>query len=192
MTSKKAKLPDISNRTKFLCFDLETNGLHGRAFAIGALITDQSGTVHDSFTARVEIEGEVDEWVTANVIPQITDMEVTHGSYEAMRESFWRWFVKAQEKSDYVLVSNGYPVEYRFLLDCQDANIEERYWQHPFPLIELSSLLLPLGELQEGSKSSLVKKVSALESFRRHHPLDDAKMTARIAFEALRVAGRLS
>ncbi|MDZ7786476.1 MAG: hypothetical protein U5L95_05140 [Candidatus Saccharibacteria bacterium] len=192
MKGKVAKLPGVNDNTRFLCFDLESNGLHGRAFAAGALIIDKNGEVHDEFTARVEIEGEVDEWVKDNVLPQITDMQITHGSYKAMCDSFWRWFVPAQEKSDYVLVSNGYPVEYRFLMDCQQADPKQRYWEHPFPVIDLSSLLLPLGELKELSKSNLLKKIERRIDVKQHHPLNDAEVTGLMAFEALRFAGRIT
>jgi len=187
--SKQAKIPELTEDTKILCFDLETNALHGQTFAIGALIVDASGKIHDEFTARVAIKGEIDDWVTGNVLPVIEDMEITHGTYEAMRESFWRWFVVAQEKSDYVLVSNGYPVEYRFLLDCQDADIEERYWQHPFPIIDLTSMLLLLQKTHNIDKKTLSLQVQQNMVYRVHHPLDDAKKAALMAFEAIKVSG---
>ncbi len=187
-TSKPAKIPVISSSTKLLCFDLETNALHGQTFAIGALVIDADGMVHDEFTARVKINEEVDDWVQNNVLPVIDDMAITHGSYEAMRESFWRWFVAAQEKSDYVLVSNGYPVEYRFLLDCQDANLDERYWQHPFPIIDLTSMLLLLKLTHGLDKKTLSESVQQNVSYRAHHPLDDAKKAALMAFEAIKIA----
>ena len=175
-----------------MCFDLESNGLHGQAFAVGALIIDMTGKVYDEFTARIDITGEVDEWVQENVLPNIEDMQITHGSYEAMCNAFWRWFVDAQKSADYVLVSNGYPVEYRFLLDCQRLDITERYWQHPFPVIDLSSLLLMLNQLDSPSKSNLLKHTEATFKARPHHPLDDSRVAAMVAFEALKLAGHIS
>lgn len=189
--SKAAKIPALSQATKILCFDLETNGLHGQAFAIGAIVLDGYGEIRDEFTARCPLKGEVDEWVRDNVLPSIKDMPMSHGDYEAMREAFWRWFVKTEPQVDYVLVSNGYPVEYRFLLNCQEANLNERYWQHPFPIIELSSLLFALGQLTEASKNKLITKVTTGRDFSKHHPLHDAKVTAMVAFEALGQAEKL-
>lgn len=186
---KLAKTPPITNQTRILCFDLESNGLHGQAFAIGALMIDMQGKVTDEFTARIKIDGEIDEWVKNNVLPAISAMPITHKTYQEMCDDFWQWFVRAHEKSDYVLVSNGYPVEYRFLLDCQDADIEARYWQHPFPLIDLSSLLLGLGQLGEGSKKDLAAKATKNEALTPHHPLHDAKATALTAIEAFNLAG---
>lgn len=192
MRSKLLKIPPITDETKLLSFDIESNGLHGQAFAIGALIVDNSGKVFDEFIARVDVQEEIDEWVAKNVLPAMDNIHVTHGSYEDMREAFWRWFVKAQEKSDYTLVSNGYPVEYRFLLDCQQADLEERYWQHPFPIIDVTSLLLTLREFGEPSKQEILRKVQKNGNFKTHNPYDDAKVTALIACEAFKAAGRIN
>jgi hypothetical protein len=183
--NKVAKTPQINSETKILSFDLETNNLHGKPFAIGAVVIDGHGKVHDTFTGRCPIDGEIDPWVKVNVMPVIKDMAETHGTYEDMREAFWRWYVAAEQTSDYVLVSNGYPVEYRFLIDCQEANLDERYWQHPFPILDLASLLVAVGQEPGAYKNELRKKVRAGASFAQHHPFDDAKLAALIAFEAL-------
>jgi hypothetical protein len=190
MQSKQAKTPPLSSQTKLLCFDLETNGLHGSAFAIGAVVIDAGGKVHDEFTARCKIIDEVDLWVKANVLPAIEDMPITHGTYKALREAFWRWYLKAEQNSDYVLVSNGYPVEYRFLLKCQEENLEERYWQHPFPLLDLASLLIQVGD-EPSNRAKLKAEIIKKGNYLRHHPLHDAKVSALVAFDAFRLAGRI-
>lgn len=190
MQSKQAKTPPLSINTKILCFDLETNGLHGDAFAVGAVVMDGNDKVYDEFKARCEIVGEVDEWVQKNVLPVINDIPVDCSSYKDLRESFWEWYLKAEEASDYVLVSNGYPVEYRFLLKCQEENIEERYWQHPFPILELSSLMIQIGETSSG-KGRLVAEIIRNGGYSRHNPVHDAKITTMVAFEAFKKAGRI-
>lgn len=183
---KAPKTPAISGATKILSFDLESNGLHGQAFAVAAVVVDATGEIVDSFSARIKITGEVDEWVKENVIPVIGDMQVTHGDYRTMCDAFWRWFVRAQESCDYVVVSNGYPVEYRFLADCQDNNLEERYWQHPFPILELPSLLIGLGRVSESARLSVITRAAKGQSFVRHHPRDDAMSTALTTHAALK------
>lgn len=183
--NKVAKTPPINRETKILSFDLEANNLHGEPFAIGAVVIDGHGKVHDTFTGRCPIDGEVDPWVKINVIPVIKEMTETHGNYADMREAFWRWFMAAQEASDYVLVSNGYPVEYRFLIECQEANLDERYWQHPFPILDLTSILVAKGHESGLQKNHVRKKIRAQATFAQHHPFDDAKLAALMAFEAL-------
>lgn len=189
MKSKQAKIPPLSYKTKLLCFDIETNKLHGEAFAVGAVVMDVSGKVYDQFTGRTEIVGLVDPWIEANILPAVQNMPVTHKSYRDLREAFWKWFVAAQEEADYVLVNNGYPVEYRFLLKCQEEDLEERYWQHPFPILDLSSLLIQTG--QAAYVKSKLRDASESENLRLHNPLDDSILTAKAAFEAFKLAGRI-
>ncbi len=176
------KTPAISSRTKLLSFDLESNGLHGDVFAVGAVVMDATGHVHEEFSGRTNIVGKVDDWVEKNVLPVITDMEISHSSYKHLRENFWAWFVKAKETADYVLVNNGYPVEYRFLLACQDDDLDNRYWQHPFPILDLTSMLVQTGQDVQHVKNDIVRKFKDDLTGSAHHPLFDAKLAARSAF----------
>lgn len=175
---KTSKTPAIGPQTKVLSFDIESNGLHGKPFAVAAVVVDMNGLTQDTFVARIKINDDVDEWVAENVLPVMTDMPITHGSYRAMCDSFWRWFTSAQEQSDYVVVSNGYPVEYRFLADCQDDDIVARYWEHPFPILDLTSLLIGHGVYAEKQRLKLLAKTTADRQLKRHNPLDDAQTTA--------------
>jgi hypothetical protein len=190
MQSKPAKNPPLNQKTKILCFDLETNGLHGEVFAIGAVVMQADGQILDEFTGRTQLVDDVDSWVQANVLPTIKDLPISHSTYKDLRESFWRWYLRAEKQSDYVLVSNGYPVEYRFLIKCQEENLKERYWQHPFPILDLSSLLIIAGE-EPSSKSKLKSQIINEGKFARHNPLDDAKISALAAFHAFKQAGRI-
>lgn len=185
--NKTLKMPSVSLQTKLLSFDLETNGLHGKAFAVGAVVMDAQGNVLEEFSARCRLSEKTDDWVKDNVLPAIAEMPITHTNYTELREAFWEWYTKTEPEVDYVLVNNGYPVEYRFLLDCQQANLEERYWQHPFPILELSSLLL----MADRSGASFKRQLDANYGHKLHHPLEDAKLACKIAFETFRMTGRL-
>lgn len=190
-TVKRPKTPNINKETKLLSFDLETNGLHGDAFAIGAVVMDADGTVYDVFTGRSELNKEVDTWVESNVLPVISDMQVTYENSRDLREAFWQWYLQAEPKADYVLVNNGYPVEYRFLILCQEENLDERYWQHPFPILDLFSLLIQVGHKSVGGKNQLVSEIIKKHKFLPHHPLHDAKIQALAAFEAFKLSGQI-
>lgn len=190
MQSKQAKMPSLNSKTKLLSFDLESNGLHGEVFAVGAILMDAEGKVYAQFEGRTKIVGQVDAWVEKNVLPAINDMPVTHTTYKDLREDFWKWYLKTEPECDYVLVSNGYPVEYRFLLKCQEENLTERYWQHPFPILDLTSLLLLVGDNQV-NKDNLVEEIIRSGNFSKHHPLHDAKIAALAAFKAFRLAGKI-
>ena len=185
--TKPPKLPKLGPDTKFLSFDLETNGLHGNVFAVGAVVVDARGNVLDKFAARCPLEHDVDTWVKANVFPVIHDMPVTHTEQKELRHDFWKWYLQAEPKCDYVLVSNGYPVEYRFLLQCQEDDLENRYWQHPFPILDLTSILIATGH-ESLAKSQLISSIIREGKFARHHPVDDATIAALAAFRALSLA----
>lgn len=190
--SKKLKLPPLSNKTRILSFDLETNGLHGKAFAIGAVVVDAKGNILDQFSARTNVVGPLDSWVKLNVLPAIEDMPITHGSYEELREAFWKWYKQNEPKSDYVLVRNGYPAEYRFLLECQEADIGNRYWDHPFPILDLLSLLMQVGEGPSTNRVEFVKEFLTKHTRKPHHPVQDATIAALAAFKAFRQSGQIA
>lgn len=185
-------MPDyrITGATKLLSIDVEANGLHGPAFAVGAVLIKADGTLLDEFLARCPLMGELDPWVKKNVLPAMKEFPQTHPDAKSMRDAFWAWFKAAQEQADYVLVDNGYPVEARFLLTCQDDDLENRYWEHPFPLLELSSLLLQAGVKPLAVRYQLVGELEA--SKQHHNPRWDAWVSARVAIEAFKRSGQFS
>lgn len=183
--------PEISGETKLLSIDAETNGLHGEAFAVGAVLIKLDGTVLEEYLARCPIDGEVDSWVRENVIPPMKSVAQTHESVKAMRDDFWQWYKQAKEQADYVLVDNGYPVEARFLIKCQEDNLDERYWEHPFPLLELASLLIQVGIKPLAVRHQLVADQIG-EEILQHSPRWDAWVSALAAIKALKLSGRLS
>jgi hypothetical protein len=178
-------------RSKLLSLDVESNGLHGPAFAVGAVLMSADGKVLDEFSARSEIRGEVDSWVKENVLKSLKNFPVTHKSAKAMRTAFWEWFKVAKEQADFVLVDNGYPVEARFLLQCQDDNIDERYWDHPYPLLDLAGMLLQVGEKPLTVKAKFVQDRIKDEPANRHNPRWDAWVSAHAALKALEISGQL-
>ena len=178
--------PPITPETKFLSFDVEANGLHGPAFAVGAVLMRADEKVLDEFTGRSPIKGEVDPWVKANVLPAIKNMPEDYPNAKALREAFWQWYRKAD--ADYVVVSNGYPVEMRFLIAAQEDDLEERYWQHPLPLLELNSLLL---QVNAESRHGLVADKLTGHAEAKHHPRYDAWVSVLSAIKALKLSGRL-
>src|SRR5437660_1047785 len=94
-------LPDITPDTVFLAFDVESNGLHGEAFAVGAVLMKADETILDEFTGRCPIKGEIDEWVKDNVLPPLKDMPEGYKSAKKLRSAFWEWYKSAKAKADY-------------------------------------------------------------------------------------------
>ncbi len=183
-------VPEITKKTVFLAFDVESNGLHGEAFAVGAILIRADAKILDEFTARCPIKGEVDEWVKDNVLPPLKDMPEDQKTPKQLRSAFWEWYKAAKEKADYVVVKNSYPVETRFLADCQDDDLEGRYWDHPFPLLDLASLLIQVGIKPLAVTYKLVED-KLDDQHLQHHPRWDAWVTALAVIEALKLSGQL-
>lgn len=179
---------EITPKSVLLSFDIESNGLHGPAFAVGAVLMRADGKVLEDFTARCPIEGELDPWVAENVLPVLKDLKENCVDGKALRSAFWEWYLPAKDKADLVVVSNGYPVEMRFLIACQEDDIEARYWQHPLPLLELNSLLM---QVTTKSRHGLVEDKLKDEDELKHHPRYDAWVSALAAIKALELSGRL-
>ncbi|HEU5121828.1 MAG TPA: hypothetical protein VFT59_03200, partial [Candidatus Saccharimonadales bacterium] len=124
---------------KLISFDVESNGLHGKGFAIGAVVTDNEGLIAE-FTVRCPITGEVNPWVAEHVLPAITDIPVTHSSYDDMLEAFYDFLMHHRtDESVKVLTFIPWPVESNILSDIYSR--PGRAYEGPFPLIDLATAL---------------------------------------------------
>ncbi|MFI5240151.1 MAG: hypothetical protein ACHQUB_00360 [Candidatus Saccharimonadia bacterium] len=184
--------PEITRDTIFLSIDVESNGLQGDAFAVGAVLLRADNTKLDDFLGRSPITGKLDPWVKKNVLPPMKNVPEDYKSAKDMRNGFWSWFRIAKERADYVLVDNGYPVEARFLITCQQDDLEDRYWDHPFPLLDVSSLLIQIGVKPLAIRTEFVAERLDKQMGDRHEPRTDAWVSALAAIKALELSGRLS
>ncbi len=128
---------------KVLSWDVETNGLWGKGFAIGAIIYDESGNEIKKFSARCPIDNDVDPWVKENVLPQMEEIPVTHGSYYEMLKAFAQFFLENKEGAD-VIFHMGVPVEARVVLDMHDAGFIGD-WDGAYPWLDIAGCLKQAG-----------------------------------------------
>jgi hypothetical protein len=170
---------------KLLSFDIESNGLHGPAFAVGAVMVNSAGQVLDEFVARCPIDDSVDPWVTEHVLPALAGLPQTHATPRALRDAFWPWYRRAAARANYVLATNPYPVEARFLIACQQDDLKTRYFEHPFPLLDLGTLYVQAGARSHEARDRLRNQVIGHEPKLEHHPRWDAWAAALIALKLL-------
>ncbi len=166
-----------------LSFDAESNGLHGEAFAIGAVVLSPDGSDVETFYARCPIVGDVDPWVRDNVLPALADAPETHATPREMRDAFWYWLL-ARKKECLVVVDCGWPVEAGLLSACV-SDFPARAFAGPYPLHEVASLLFAAGLDPMASYAERVLSPEALATHRKHHPVDDARVSALCARLAL-------
>lgn len=171
----------MNSEKLYLVFDVESIGLHGEGFAVGWVVVSENGaTYEESFLScpRSQASGSVAarEWCATN-IPEI---RVTHDTPFAVRDAFWAIW-KMWKKNGAILVADCcWPVEARFLAQCVDDNPEAREWEGPYPLHDVASVLLALGE------DPLAKRERLHTELPEHNPLADAKQSARILIAALK------
>lgn len=127
---------------KIFSWDCETNGLWGEAFSIGAVIYENGKEV-TSFYARCPIQGEINPWVAENVLPQMSEMKITHDSYESMLSAFAEFYLANKEDAN-VIFHMGIPVEARVVLDMHDLGFIGD-WDGAYPWIDISGHLQSKG-----------------------------------------------
>lgn len=166
-----------------LVFDVESNGLHGQAFAVGAVLYDiATGRQYGSTHFRCPIEGDVDPWVGENVLPNLWQPENFANGVE-MRTAFWNFLqqVKSNCQDTYgveliVMADVAYPVETRFLAACQDDD-PDRAWNGPYPLHDLATWLLAAGYDTDVDRFEM----ASMKDFDKHDPMADALASAKCA-----------
>ena len=155
--------------------DAETNGLAGQAFAVAMTLSDPSGEL-DRVVYRCPIDGPVDEWVAKNVLPAIEDLEINCNDYAGMlynlREQYFPW----AEEGAPLIAHVAWPVEARLLLDMFPG---EDIWHGPFPLIDVSSVLLAKGFDPLTVDGYLEAHSIDKPEGSPHHPLYDARAAER-------------
>lgn len=170
---------------RLISFDAESNGLHGAAFAVGAVMIEDG--IAEEFFARCPIAEPVDPWVAENVLPALSSASVTHDSARAMRDAFWFWLTSRKDGA-VVVCDCGWPVEAGLLSACV-ADDPARAFAGPYPLHEVATLLLAAGMDPIGNYAGTLLSGSELASHRAHHPVDDARLSALCAAEAMRRVG---
>ena len=164
----------------YMVFDVESLGLHGSGFAAGWVVVDNEGKEHDSGLACTRISEamcsrETWEWLQTNV----PAMPTTHESMRGVRQAFWDAWQRWKANGAVLVADCAWPVEARFLAQCVDDVPASREWTGPYPLHDLASMLLAVGKDPLATYDRLPGELPA------HHPLNDARQSARLLIEAL-------
>lgn len=165
----------------YMVFDVESAGLHGRGFAFGYVVVDENGHEVDCGGARADQPMSVSdanrEWLDTHVTPVIEELELM--PERALRRFFWSRWMRWKAEGAQLVTDCGWPVEANFLSECVADDIEGREWEGPYPLLDLSSVLLAAGKNPAGTFERLPNELPA------HHPIRDARQSARVLVETL-------
>lgn len=181
---------------KILSFDMETNGLWGKAFAIGAVILDVDEEKYPGEWYRVigedfafpvpnpeeilkvhcPIEGEINSFVKENVLPNIDFSGYQEVSgYKELVRTFIEWYkeMKVKYKDELkTIVHCGLPVETKLFIDAHEFGMIGDF-DHPFPLIDIASF----PEIGTSIDEYLKEKIGSI-TYTQHDPVEDSLFAA--------------
>lgn len=158
-----------------LVIDVESNGLRGLPFAVGAVVMDvETEQVVETYFARCPIDvtfTAIDTFVQHNVLPAMDGVECTHKNIDDIIVSFGAWYLRQIHLEPAVFVDYGYPVDFHFL---QMTRLDI------YPVHELATLLLAAGVNPDISR----EEYAQINGGNKHHPLFDAEVSAKCVVKA--------
>ena len=167
-----------------MVFDVESIGLHGDGYAVGYVVIQDGNEVESGmFACPASKANGADSdrlWVYEN-IPQIAP---DSPDPLAVRENFWCRWMEWKAKGALLAADCAWPVEARFLAACVDASPDERRFSGPYPLVEISSVMMAVGQDPMKTHARLESEMPV------HNPVADARQSARLLLEAIEVTKR--
>ena len=156
-------------KQNILVFDVESTSLHGKAFAVGAIVVNaETGEEVANFILKsYESEKDASEWVKTNVLPWLKDMPAVPTDRE-LRDRFWKFYQQYLATS-YIWADVAYPVETNFLEQLYQDSPEEREFGMPYPLYDVANHVNPDVDRNEFCE---------VLGLAKHNPYDDAKASA--------------
>lgn len=185
-----------------LVFDVESVGLHGQGFAVGWVILLDGKEVQGHWVGCPSLEAkgtkEGRAWIAENIPVGVLSPNAPHRRERPVdvRRSFWEVWQAEKAQGATLWADCLWPVEARFVIACiEDARgsplrskttLAEttREWSGPYPFHEIGTLRLAAGldPLSSEARTEAEKLV--------HHPLHDARQSARLLTEAFEILSR--
>lgn len=120
-----------------------------------------------------------DEWVQAHCLPHLMGLPRVQ-SRRALPETFWQFYLKWKDRC-LILADVVYPVDGSFLAACVRDDEAARRFAGPYPLIDVSSLMLAAGYDPLTDREAFTGL-----SGQAHDPLHDAAVCAMKVVRLLR------
>lgn len=167
----------------YLVIDVESIGLYGEAFAVAGVIMSCNKIIEEFlFACNPEVaKGTISnrEWITKNV--QLSYSDFNCSSTIQLRYLFWNKFIELKNKYPELIICGEciYPVEANFFAQCIKDDEQNREWEGPYPLHDISSMIFMTGV-------DPLQKVERIENeLPEHNPLADARQSARLLMKSI-------
>ncbi len=157
--------------------DAETDGLYGPLISVGVVVTDHlcreiERAYYGIDKEKLEVH---DPWVKENVLPILGDY-VNVSDEKELLAKVWELWDKYRENA-YAVADVGYPVEMGLFSKAVKADPDDRKFKGPFPLLDISSILLTKGIDPLTDRKSLIKITS---EDKQHNALFDVEMSIEL------------
>lgn len=168
----------------FLVIDAESAGLHGEKFAVAGGLYESNGHCIEEFEYSCPLSS-ISNWNNEDlqwVLDNCPKLEPTHENPAQVREAFWQKWTEIKGKYPSVVMAADcpHPVESSFISKCIADDMENRKWSGPYPFLDIASVIFAAG------KDSIADYPRDESELPKHHPLKDARQSARIFFEAIK------
>ena len=152
---------------KLFSFDAETDGLYGKAWAIGAVVLDEQGVGSARFAGQLRPDVVSDPWVREHIVP-VVDLPL-HKTRENLLDRFWGFWMEHKDGAT-CLADFGAPVEAGLFRACVELDPPGRTWEGPYPMHELGTALLLNGIDVDVNR----REMAGRDDLVQHDPVDDA------------------
>lgn len=173
-------------KNKYMVFDCETIGLHGEVFWVGMCLLEKDGSISNIgqyFCPKNHAQGTATDraWVDENCPPaactQMSDAYCDTPS--EVGRKFWLLWENYREQDYQLACECAWPIEAAFLSRCMREASLHLPFAGPYPLFDISSVLLGAGRDPMASYERFPSELPM------HDPVRDAMQSARLLRECL-------
>lgn len=164
-------------KNKLVFVDAESDGLYGSFLTVALVAADRDGNIIERAYYGISQENMQisDDWVRANVRPVLGEYEACENEDELLEKAWVFWLKYSQDA--YAVADVASPVESRLFMQCVLKDEQTRRWQAPFPLLDLSSMLMAAGYDPLENRDELLGRTA---STKLHNALYDAETEAAV------------
>ena len=165
------------SKNNLFFIDAETDGLYGKFLTVAIIVTDNNLNEIERayFGIKKENMDVKNQWVIENVLPILGEYDEVNSEEELLDRVWEVWMRYASDA--YAIADVPVPVESRLFLKCVERDSSNREFQGPFPLIDISSMLLAIGR-DPLEDRNLIADADSSEV--KHNALNDVEVMIRI------------